>query len=149
SSPPGFALGVFGGSIILFEMLLWPRKSLLRGFRLGRTKVWMTAHIWLGLLTGPLLLMHGEFNFNLSSATLATLLIWLLVLVVVSGVFGLVLQNIVLRLMLEQVPAETIYAQIDHVLDQYRAEAARVVEMTCGRTGLAGERGEDQANLAE
>src|SRR5262245_13312614 len=84
SSPPGFALGVFGGSIILFEMLLWPRKSLLRGFRLGRTKVWMTAHIWLGLLTVPLLLMHGGFNFNLSSATLATLLMWLLVLVVVS-----------------------------------------------------------------
>src|SRR5262249_19780913 len=36
-----------------------------------------------------------------------------------------------------------------HVLDQYRAEAARVVEMTCGRSGLAGEGNDDQANLAE
>src|SRR4051812_4715245 len=70
-SLPGFAFGMLGGAIILFEMLLWPRKSLLRGFSLGRAKVWMTAHIWLGLLTVPLLLMHGGFNFNLSRSTLA------------------------------------------------------------------------------
>ena len=31
-SPPGFIYGVLGGGIILFEMLLWPRKSLWRGF---------------------------------------------------------------------------------------------------------------------
>jgi len=31
SSPPGFAFGVLGGGIILFEMLLWPRKSWWRG----------------------------------------------------------------------------------------------------------------------
>ena len=65
-SPPGFAYGVLGGGIILFEMLLWPRKSLWRGWRLGRTKLWMTAHIWLGLLTLPLLLLHGGFHFSLS-----------------------------------------------------------------------------------
>ena len=63
SSPPGLTFGVAGGSIIIFEMLLWPRKSLWRGLRLGRTKTWMMAHIWLGLLTFPLLLLHGRFHF--------------------------------------------------------------------------------------
>jgi hypothetical protein len=132
ASPPGFAYGVAGGAIILFEMLLWPRKSLLRGWRLGRTKHWMTAHIWLGLLTIPLLLLHGGFHFSIGTSTLAAVLMWLLVLVVSSGVLGLVLQNIVPRLMLDQVPAETIHAQIGHILEQYRAEASRLVDVTCG-----------------
>ena len=139
-SPPGFAYGVLGGGIILFEMLLWPRKSLWRGFRLGRTKLWMTAHIWLGLLSIPLLLLHGGFHFRLSTSTLAAVLMWLLVLVVGSGVLGLILQNILPRLMLEQVPAETIYGQIRHILEQYRDEAQRVVDQTCGHSTSAGGR---------
>src|SRR5262249_52719330 len=85
ASPPGFVLGVLGGGIILFEMLLWPRKYWWRGRRLGRTKWWMMAHIWLGLLALPLLLMHGAFHFDLTRSTLAALLLWLLVLVVGSG----------------------------------------------------------------
>lgn len=149
SSLPGFVLGLTGGLIILFEMLLWPRKSWWRGWRLGRTKLWMTAHIWLGLLTIPLLLMHGGFHFNLSSSTLAALLMWLLVLVVGSGMFGLALQSFVPRVMLEQVPAETIYAQIGHVLEQYRADAGRLVEITCGRSPLDGEGAPGQAKGAE
>ena len=133
-SPPGFAYGVLGGLIILFEMLLWPRKSLWRGWRLGRTKLWMTAHIWLGLLTLPLLLLHGGFHFRLATSTLAAVLMWLLVLVVGNGAFGLVLQNIIPKLMLDHVPAETIYSQIGHILEHYRAEARRLVELTSGET---------------
>jgi hypothetical protein len=98
----------------------------------------MAAHIWLGLLSLPLLLLHGGFHFSLSASTLAALLMWLLVLVVGSGVLGLVLQNSLPRLMLEQVPAETIHAQIGHILEQYRAEAQRLVELTCGESGAYG-----------
>ncbi len=148
-SPPGFAYGVVGGGIILFEMLLWPRKSLWRGWRLGRTKLWMTAHIWLGLLTLPLLLLHGGFHFNLANSTLAAVLMWLVVIVVGSGVLGLVLQNILPRIMLEQVPAETIYSQIGHILEQYRAEAERLVELTCGRSPVHGDAENDQATAGE
>jgi hypothetical protein len=144
-SPPGFAYGLVGGGIILFEMLLWPRKSLWRGWRLGRTKLWMTAHIWLGLLTLPLLLLHGSFQFSLATSTLAAVLMWLLVLVVSSGAIGLVFQNIVPRLMLEQVPAETIYSQIGHILEQYRDEAERLVELTCGRSPVNGDGSDDRA----
>jgi hypothetical protein len=134
ASPPGFAYGLAGGAIILFEMLLWPRKSLWRGWRLGRTKHWMTAHIWLGLLTLPLLLLHGGFHFSFGRSTLAAVLMWLLVLVVGSGIFGLAVQNILPKLILEHVPAETIYAQIGHILGQYRDEARRLVDVTCGDT---------------
>jgi hypothetical protein len=150
ASPPGFAYGVMGGAIIVFEMLLWPRKSWWRGWRLGRTKWWMTAHIWLGLLTLPLLLLHGGFHFNLVRSTLAAILMWLLVFVVVSGVFGLIVQNIVPRMMLDWVPAETIYGQIDHVLERYCSDAERLVDVTCRqgpRGGSTGERGTGAPSL--
>jgi hypothetical protein len=137
-SPPGFAYGVLGGGIILFEMLLWPRKALWRGWRLGRTKWWMTAHLWLGLLTLPLLLLHGGFHFSLASSTLAAVLMWLLVLVVGSGVFGLVVQNIVPRMMLDWVPAETISSQISRVREKHCAEAERLVIATCGQRPVDG-----------
>ncbi len=132
SSPPGFTFGVIGGLIMAFEMLLWPRKSLWRGWRLGRTKIWMTAHLWLGLFTLPLLLLHGDFRFDPSRSTLAVVLMWLLVIVVASGIFGATMQNIVPRLMLERVPAETIHAQIGHVLGLYRDEADELVRATVG-----------------
>jgi hypothetical protein len=132
ASPPGFAFGLLGGGIIVFEMLLWPRKYWWRGWRLGRTKWWMAAHVWLGLLTLPLLLLHGDFHFNLASSTLAAVLMWLLVVVVGSGFFGLVMQNIIPRIMLDRVPAETIYSQIPDILEQYRVEGERLVEATCG-----------------
>src|SRR4051794_34216565 len=61
-SRSGFAFGVLGGLIIVFEMLLVVRKKL-RALRLGRTKVWMAAHIWLGLLTVPLIVLHSGFHW--------------------------------------------------------------------------------------
>jgi hypothetical protein len=132
ASPPGLAFGILGGVIIAFEMLLWPRKSLWRGRRLGRTKIWMTAHIWLGLLTFPLLMLHGSFHFSLATSTLAAVIMWLLAVVVTSGLCGLVVQNVIPRLMWEQVPAETIHTQIGHILEQYADEAEQLVSLTCG-----------------
>ena len=131
-SAPGLTFGVAGGSIILFEMLLWPRKSLWRGLRLGRTKTWMIAHIWLGLLAFPILMFHGGFHFSLATSTLAAALMWLLVAVTLSGCWGLLVQNVLPRVMLEQVPAETIYSQIDHILEQFGHEADELVRLTCG-----------------
>lgn len=132
-SPPGFTFGVLGGLIMAFKMLLWPRKSLWRGRRLGRTKFWMTAHLWLGLLSLPLLLLHGDFRFDPAHSPLATVLMWLLVAVVVSGVFGATVQNVIPRLLLEHAPAETIHAQIGRVLGLHREEAARLVRATADR----------------
>ena len=41
----------------------------------------------------------------------------------VSGIFGLVLQNIIPTRLIRSTPAETIYDQIDHVLVKIREEA--------------------------
>ncbi|CAN5684753.1 hypothetical protein BH23PLA1_BH23PLA1_24600 [soil metagenome] len=127
-STVGLILGIVGGLIILFEFLLWPRKKK-RTWRVGRVKHWMAAHIWFGLLCLPLLILHSGFRLGES---LSTVLMVLLVLVVLSGVWGLLLQQFLPRQMLEDVTAETIYSQIDRVNRLARQEAHRLVEATCG-----------------
>lgn len=128
SSLPGFSFGVAGGLIILFEMLLWWRKKV-RTWRIGRTQVWLRAHIWLGLLSVPLLVYHSGFQLG---GQFSTILSVLFLLVIASGIWGLALQQFLPRRMLDNVPAETIYSQIDHVMRQYREEAERLVLAVCG-----------------
>src|SRR5437879_5500895 len=111
SSIPGFTFGIVGGLICIFELLLWWRKKV-RTWRIGRTQVWLRAHIWLGLLSVPLLVYHSGFRLG---GTLSTVLMVLLFVVVASGIWGLVLQQVIPRRMLDEIPAETIYGQIDRL----------------------------------
>jgi hypothetical protein len=135
SSAPGFAFGVAGGLIIVFEMLLWVRKKY-RVVRIGRAKLWMKAHIWLGLLCVPLLVLHSGFHWwNLA---LSGILMAVFFVVIASGVWGLALQQVLPTMMLDEIPAETIRSQIDFVLNQLLNEARRLVRATCGQGGVAG-----------
>jgi hypothetical protein len=75
---------------------------------------------------------------------------WLLLFVLLSGLLGAALQHILPRVMLDQVPSETIYDQIDHVLEMYRQEAKQLVQATCGSgedTGLTAQAGADAATF--
>lgn len=136
SSPTGLVLGGIAAAICLFEFLIWPRK-ILRSWRLfGAAKHWMRAHLWFGTIVFPLALMHSGFRFG---GEHNTALMVLLLSVVISGVFGLVVQNVVPRLMTNLIPAETIHSQIDHVASQYAQDAGRLVADVCGElpTSLA------------
>jgi hypothetical protein len=132
-SRPGFWFGIVGGGICGFEMLLWPRKALRRWgqtFRLGWTQVWMRAHVWLGMLSLPLLLMHcGIYRWG---GLLSSLLMTLFLAAIASGIWGLAMQQILPRRMFAEVPAEKIVYHIDFVRAQLRDEAARLVLATCG-----------------
>jgi len=55
--------------------------------------------------------------------------------VIASGIWGLVLQNVLPRMLLEAAPAETVYSQIDRVGRQYAEEARRLVLLACGDQG--------------
>ncbi len=126
--------GIAGGGICLFEFLLWPRKHW-RVLRLGPTKLWMRAHIWLGLLAVPLLILHSGFYFRNVEANL---LILLFLVVIASGVYGLYVQQVIPRQLLDEVPAETIYSQIPHISNLLLEEGNRLVMATCG-VAVAGE----------
>ena len=91
----------------------------------------MKAHIWLGLLCVPLLALHSGFRW--SAGPLSSVLMFVFFVVIASGIWGLALQQVLPKIMLENVPAETIYSQIDRVLAQSTEEAERIVRVTCGR----------------
>ncbi|MGH9774582.1 MAG: hypothetical protein ACRD50_06495 [Candidatus Acidiferrales bacterium] len=124
----GLAYGIAGFALMLFEGLLSARRKV-PTWRLGRGQWWMRAHVWLGLLALPLILFHSGFQFG---GTLTSVLMWLFIIVVVSGILGVFLQNYVPRKMMTEVPMETIYEQIGHVRDQLAAEAKQIVEAACG-----------------
>ncbi len=129
-SKSGLLCGIVAGAIILFEMLLWPRKAL-RRLRLIPAKYWMAAHLWLGVVSLPLAIVHCGFHLG---GWLPTTLMVLFVLAWISGVYGLVVQNILPRWMLSNLPAETIYSQIDYVSGRTVDDARQMLLAACGRS---------------
>jgi len=130
SSVPGLVYAGVGSAMMLFAMLLSLRKRY-RTLRVGRVFWWMQGHVWLGLLAYPLIVFHaGGFHWG---GTMTQVIMWLFTIIVISGIVGLVLQNMVPRAMLRNVRAETIYEQIDHVTDQLRMEAQAMIEAVVRR----------------
>lgn len=115
----GLAFGIVGFAFMIFAGLLGARKKI-PVWRIGRAQTWMRGHLWLGLLSLPLILFHGGFRFG---GPLTSTLMILLILVIASGVFGAVLQHYMPRIITTEVPLETIFEQIDRVRGQLLAEA--------------------------
>jgi hypothetical protein len=122
-SPLGLIYGVVGFAFMIFAGLLGARKKV-PVWRVGRAQTWMRGHLWLGLLSLPIILFHGGFRFG---GGVTTILMILLIVVVASGVFGAILQHYLPRVMTAEVPYETIFEQIDRVRAQLRAEADEIV----------------------
>jgi len=119
----GLGFGIAGYAVMLFEGLLGARKKV-PVWRLGRASTWMRGHLWLGVLTLPLILFHAGFAFR--GALTASLMV-LLVIVVVTGILGAILQHYLPRMITTRVPMETIYEEIPHVREQLREEAEQLV----------------------
>jgi len=127
----GSALGLtYGGvsfAFMVFAGLLGLRKKF-PVWRVGRAQTWMRAHLWLGFVSLPLILLHGGFHFG---GSLTRVLMWLFIFVFVSGLLGAALQHFMPRLQTAQLPLETIYEQIDRVRSQLAEEASQLVEESC------------------
>ena len=108
---------------MIFAALLGARKKV-PVWRVGRAQTWMRGHLWLGLLSFPLVLFHS--GFRLGHGLSAALMV-LLIFVVASGLFGAALQHYMPRVMTREVTMETIYEEIDHVRAQLREEAGEII----------------------
>lgn len=129
----GLVYGIVGFAFMLFAGLLGARRRV-PTWRIGRGTLWMRGHIWLGLVSVPLILFHGGFTFG---GTLTTVLMLLFLVVVVSGIVGVILQQVLPRLMLTRVPLETVYEQIDSVVGQLLDESDTLVAAACGPLPVA------------
>jgi hypothetical protein len=119
----GLTFGVIGYAFMLFEGLLGARKKV-PVWRLGRAQSWMRGHLWIGLVTLPLILFHAGFAFR---GPLTLVLMILFFIVYFSGIFGAALQHYLPSMITARVPLETIYEEIPHVRRQLRDEADELV----------------------
>src|SRR5580765_7173312 len=128
----GLFFASLGSGVIIFECLLSLRKKY-PASPLGQVKSWLSAHVWLGLLSFLLILEHSGFRWGHG---LAALLMWIFAVIVVSGIFGVAMQNYIPRRMTELVPHETIYEQIPTVIRGLRVEADERVEYLTADLGF-------------
>lgn len=87
--------GLGGLGAIVWVMAYPVRKQIYRR-RAGALRYWMLSHIYLGVLAGVLLLVHGGTN---SGGLLTSLLMICFDLVIASGIFGAVCYIVVPRFM--------------------------------------------------
>ena len=121
-TPLGLIFGAIAFAVFIFAALLGLRKKLVL-WRVGTVQLWMRAHIWLTLLTIPLVILHTGFRFG---GPMTTLLVVLYVVVMVSGIYGLGLQHQIPRIMMERLPAESVYEQIPHIRTQLQTAAQKM-----------------------
>ncbi len=119
----GLTFGVIGFAFMIFAGLLGARKKV-PVWRIGRAQTWMRGHLWLGLLSLPILLLHSGFRYGHG---LTAVLMTLLIIVVASGIFGAALQHYMPRVMTREVTMETIYEEIGHVRAQLLEEAEELI----------------------
>src|SRR5437016_12323704 len=116
-TPLGLIFGTIALSIFVFAALLGVRKKIVL-WRIGTVQRWLRAHIWLTLLTIPLVILHSGFRLG---GPMTTLIVVLYIIVMVSGIYGLVLQHYMPAVMMERLPAGSVYEQIPHIREIGRA----------------------------
>jgi hypothetical protein len=122
ATPLGLIFGSIAFGIFIFAGLLGLRKKIVL-WRIGTVQSWLRAHIWLTLLTIPLVILHTGFRLG---GLMTTLLVTLYVIVMVSGIYGLTLQHCLPRVMNERLPTETVSEQIPFIRAQL-CEAAETM----------------------
>jgi hypothetical protein len=128
STPLGLVYGIVAGLIFVFAALLGARRQR-KTWRIGSAQAWLRAHIWLSVLTIPLVLFHADFSLG---SPMTTWLMTLYAAVMISGFYGLALQQWLPRLMKQRVTMETIYEQIPVVLAQLHESAKKLRETLVG-----------------
>jgi hypothetical protein len=107
----GLLYGTAAFVIFIFAVLLGARKKKPL-WRLGRVEFWLRAHIWLTLLTIPLVGFHCGWHWGSPHTTWALLLY---IAVMASGIFGLAMQQFLPGFMKERLPREVVFEQIPNI----------------------------------
>ena len=121
-TPLGLVFGAISLGIFVFAALLGVRKKL-PFLPVGNVQRWLRGHIWLTLLTIPLILLHSGFRLG---GPMTTTLMVLYAIVMVSGIYGLILQHKLPTMMKESLPAEIVFEQIPNVRAQLCAAAEKL-----------------------
>jgi hypothetical protein len=140
----GYATGTLGAGIIVWLSLLGVRKRHISD-GVWSLKAWLSAHVYLGLSLIVIASLHSglQFGWNVHTLTYA-----LMMLVILSGVFGVVMYSTLPRKMSDNRGDTTQEQMLEKIamLDARLSEAARpldskqaaLVRMAVQRTEIAG-----------
>jgi hypothetical protein len=92
---------------------------------IGSRKVWLRGHVWLGLLSVVVILCHSGFRWG---GPLEQALWVILGLTILTGVFGLLLQQVLPRMLTTRISSEGPYEQLPHMYEVLRKRANALVE---------------------
>jgi hypothetical protein len=125
----GLLFGIVGSAFMVFAALLAIRRRL-PTWRIGSAQAWLRGHLWLGTVGFVLILFHAGFGWG----GLLENLLWISFgLVVVTGFLGVGLQQVIPRLLMSEVPLETMAAQIPSLTKMSVFKADKIV---AGRVGV-------------
>ncbi len=123
----GMLYGVAGTGCMVYAGLLAWRKTVPKS-QLGTAKAWLRGHIWIGLLSVPLILCHCGFRWG---GLLEKSLMVTFALVILSGIYGLIAQQLLPRLMTSTSPAQAIAAQLNVACERLRRDTEIAVQAAC------------------
>ncbi len=129
---PGMLFGVAGTLLMLIAGLLSARKKTIR-VRWGSLGGWLKGHIWLGLLSVPLIFFHTAFRWG---GLLEQLLMGVFLAVIISGILGVILQNILPRLMKSQLDSEVVPDQLAHLCQGLQRDGDACLMAGCGNSAV-------------
>lgn len=113
----GLWYGIAGSVLMIFAGALSGLRRVPSWWWIGSRQAWLRGHIWLGLLSVLLILCHSGFRVG-GPLTLA---LWIVLgLVIVTGILGLVLQQVLPRQITTSIPCEAPYEQIPHLCNRMR-----------------------------
>ncbi|MBT4691849.1 MAG: hypothetical protein HOB73_00715 [Planctomycetaceae bacterium] len=119
NSITGLLFGVTGTLAMIFAGLLAARKRIVTR-KLGSISWWLKGHLWVGLVSVPLIFFHSGFRFG---GLLEQLTMWCFLLVIISGVIGQVLQHVTPRFMKTAVPQQAIFEQVEVAINSLKKAA--------------------------
>jgi hypothetical protein len=125
---PGIFFGVVAYAMMLFAGFLGVRKKV-RTWPIGKATFWMNGHIWLGLLSVAMVFFHTGFEFG---SGLAFVVMVLFLISILTGIYGLLIQQFLPRIMLKRVTSETIFELIPDQVANLKTEADEWVRTVCG-----------------
>jgi hypothetical protein len=125
----GLWYGIAGSMLMIYAGLLSAHRRSRPRRWMGPRKAWLRGHIWLGLLSVVFILCHSGYSWG-GPIELA---LWIVVIgVIITGLFGLIVQQMLPRLLTARVPSEAPYEQIPHLCQRMRQEADALVDAVCG-----------------
>jgi hypothetical protein len=128
-SPAGLWYGVIGSLMMIYAGLLAGHRRVPVRHWLGRRQAWLRGHLWLGGLSGLFIWCHSGFSWGAG----LTFALWIVLIgVLVTGLFGLIMQQVLPRLLTARVPCEAPYEQIPHLCEVMRRESDTLIDNVCG-----------------